>query len=158
MKVFEKPLPTYISGFFPQDYEKEPFDLDKFLQQVFTDSKIDFSKAVIDRQSSDHTYILVKFKYDDVALLLLSHKYFPVMAISKNNFGSFEFLDIPELVEAFFQKSVKVLSKATLETPVNGHHPTCVQLVKDLADIEFAEFAFYEPKYISDIVFNRWKK
>lgn len=51
-----------------------------------------------------------------------------------------------------------VLAQALLEQKLDADIPESAALVQQLDDLEFAEFAYWEPKTVADIIFNDWGK
>jgi hypothetical protein len=116
----------------------------------------------------DRTYHLACIQTQEGTLLIFCNKYYPIVAVSQVTqedamaalpwqLPPNQFTEAPEL-RHFFEPSFTILSPEYLRIPVNSDIPELARAVSQLDDFEFAEFSYWEPKYISDIVFNSWPK
>ena len=162
-------LPPYVSGFYKdggRTAEKVPFGLfSESCKKLADESDFTLVKAYDFSGQPNRSYHLAAFT-GKLNLLAMCNKYYPIVAFSviespSTNFDfnismpKNEYLDGAEMAP-FFSEHFTVLDKAYLAITVDADNPSDAKVVSRLSDNEFAEFAYWEPKVVADIVFNNW--
>jgi len=167
-------LPPYVSGFY-KDGGRTP---EKVSLSIFRDACEKLAhgvgwelKRVLDFSGQpSRSYHLAVFAAGDAhERLVLCNKYYPIVAFAKvvqpsadgHSFDYEKGMPENEYIEPgeggqFFTPRFTALDKAYLAVTVDADNPSDAVVVSKLSDYEFAEFAYWEPKIVADVVFNNW--
>lgn len=170
-------LPEKVSGFHdPGDPPPSlfPFSiLEKKCEQIDQMSEYSLVKAIDFLEEENRSYYLVLIRHFTKGhFLIFCNKYYPLVAFShlveqplyqepslttieKGEIPPNEFVNLPDL-EPFLKPEFTVLEKDFLAKSVNADNPQDAISVSKLCHSEFAEFSFWKPKVLSDIIFNNW--
>lgn len=113
--------------------------------------------------SPNYTYGVVQLSTEQGQTLdMAAHKYFPLLApvvAQWNDEGKPLALAFREWGEeaAFFRENFRLLEPEWLILKPDPHIPVAQRLLKDLRYEEFAQFSFFQPENIGEIVFNNWE-
>ncbi len=120
-------------------------------------------------EQENKSYHLQLIEKEGKAYFIFLNKYAPFIAFSEifeENWRSWNgngelpknrYIDIPELTK-HFQTDFQIIPQATLLLPIDADNPKSAEVVQNLEDAEFAEFSYFAPQCLGNIVFNDWKK
>ncbi len=164
-------LPAGVSGFFEENVETpKRTDVNQFrkccenLAENSDYQMIDFFNF---NSMPTKSYHLASFKHKTGGyILIFCNRYFPLVAFSQVADGKTveqvdlmlpenEFFD-DDLLDQYFKNDFEVLSSAYLGITVDADNIEDAKAVKQLTFYEFAEFSFWKPQVLADIVFNNW--
>lgn len=166
-------LPPNISGFFGKEIIQPHTDI-----KVFRHYCEDLSKEgyhLVDwidlGLNTSRSYHLALFENPfGKQYLVFCNKYYPYVGfsevIAENKLSyidtsqvlpSNQYIDNETLAHHYSRYFI-VIPTDILQTKVDADDIANTYIVSKLTNYEFAEFAYYEPKIIGDIVFNNWEK
>ncbi|MEH0155592.1 hypothetical protein V6R21_15705 [Limibacter armeniacum] len=163
-------LPTYISGFTEEGVSPlnhiEPYEFRLFLSRQKGVEILSFHDFETDY---DCSYMLSLVEMNDDKFLIFCNKYFPYVAVSKVLEEGVSLKDeTAELPRNRFVKDIGLseiddlpfsfLEVELLELKVDADNADSMFVLKQISDTEFAEFSYWQPLIIADIIFNRWTK
>jgi len=167
-------FPPKVTGFHnPSDSAPELQDLKPFhlkcqaISAVGLLNPIEFFDYSAEPSRSYHLQLAEDSR--SIGYFLFLNKYAPLVAISKmldNSWKSWDgtgelppnqYIDFPEL-EAYFQPDFQLIPVATLLLPIDADKPESAAVVQNLQDSEFAEFSYFAPQNLGNLVFNNWEK
>ncbi|MFT5616812.1 MAG: hypothetical protein ACI85I_000026 [Arenicella sp.] len=67
------------------------------------------------------------------------------------------YIDFPQLTK-YFQTDFQIIPQEILLLPIDADNPKSAEVVQNLEDAEFAEFSYFAPQCLGNIVFNNWRK
>ncbi len=161
-------LPAGISGFFETGTKAPPLlnfeDFARACEKAGNLSNFSLRQVYNFNEQPARSYHAAVF-FRDTTLLALCNKYFPVVAFARiangaeaqllDHMPENEYVNVPELSH-IFEEGFTVLDKTGLTITVDADVPEDALAVSLLSDNEFAEFAYWEPKIVADIIFNNW--
>lgn len=161
-------LPRGVSGFgIKNQKELSVSDLKKAAEAIT--EQLGFEMDWVDGSSNTNCTYHFAILYGSTSesksqKALLIHKFFPLAALVKFD-GSSRAEEQGELNEFIFSEAsarlvgeFHLFSGAFLNHPADGDDPICEEVLQLLSNEEFAEFAYYEPRCLGDIIFNNWIK
>jgi len=167
-------LPEKVSGFYDKgDTPPKAFPFSLFRKNCKQiDQQSEYSvlgMTDFPSQPNRSYYLTLLQHFVKGHFFIFCNRYYPLIAFSRllddstPDFRSIEggmlpgneFIDLPEL-HALLNKEFVVLDKEYLATSVNADNPEDAVSVSKLSYKEFAEFSFWKPRVISDIIFNNW--
>ncbi len=165
-------LPTGVSGFFESGGELPQIlfeDFEKACLQIASASHFDLKEMYGFEDEPTRSYYLAFLTSEQGNVLVFCNKYFQLVAVSelmekvsslkeflaKGEMPQNQFSDVPE-VSQNLPEGYDYLTSAYLAKSVDADNEEDALAVKALSDIEFAEFSYWEPRQLSDIIFNNW--
>lgn len=166
-------LPPKISGFHdrtspaPKLWNLKPFQ--QCCQRVVQGGIFEVIHFFDFTQHPSKSYHFTLFVRGEQFYLVFVNKYYPYIAIAQvlvpisvvhdlvNELPVNQFVDVPALAK-YFEGDFEVLPASFLERSPDADDPESAAIVKDLEKAEFAEFAYWEPRCIGEIIFNNWDK
>ncbi|MDW7694676.1 hypothetical protein R9C00_07980 [Flammeovirgaceae bacterium SG7u.111] len=165
-------LPTGVSGFFESGGELPQIlfeDFEKACLQIAAASHFDLKETYAFEDEPTRNYYLAFLTSEQGNVLVFCNKYFQLIAVSelmekisslkeflaKGKMPQNQFADVPEVFQSL-PKGYDYLTPTYLAKSVNADNEEDALAVNALSDIEFAEFSYWEPRQLSDIVFNNW--
>ncbi|MEM1136589.1 MAG: hypothetical protein AAGI07_12185 [Bacteroidota bacterium] len=164
-------LPAGVSGFYKED-EPTPSAVDvnqfrKACEQLAEQSGYtlhtfyDFSAS---KTKSYHLAILAKDT--ESYIMVFCNRYYPIVAFSRvleiEKIAQAD-LSLPEntffdddQIAAFFKEDFTVLASDYLSITVDADNEADALAVEKLTFYEFAEFSFWKPQLLAEIIFNNW--
>lgn len=160
-------LPPHISGFTSAYHKAIPCVSLRKIENFIQDLPFEFKKFTNNNKSKNYNYHYLSAKNKEEKFLIFFNKLYPIIAVSKileSNQASYsdlpknEFVDVPSLESYAKQHQFILLRKELLEQKMDADIPVVQSIVGQLSQVEFAEFSYYEPQVIADIIFNNWDK
>ncbi len=162
-------FPAGISGFWSKKDTPPPILETSLFQEKCEEVKtIGYELIAIhfaeNKRQSYHSALLQK---NEEQIVVFCNKYYPIVAftqpnalLSANDLIQFEPPSVyvaHEMLAAYFnQAPFQVIPSEILRLEVDADNPETTSVVHLLYDVEFAEFAFWEPRSMGDVVFNNW--
>lgn len=162
-------FPAGISGFWSKKDTPPPtLDTQLFQEKCEEVKTVGFNLISIHftdkKKQSYHSALLEK---DGEQIIVLCNKYYPIVAfaepeskISESELSKYEppkvYVEHEILAAYFNQAPFQVIPSEILRLEVDADNPETTSVVHLLYDVEFAEFAFWEPRSMGDVVFNNW--
>ncbi|MEN7551421.1 hypothetical protein AAG747_26125 [Rapidithrix thailandica] len=167
-------FPPNASGFFSKGAEIfTKVDWSEFEKHCkLVDAQTDYTlKFLLRRKLEDnHSYHEAIFLTpENKGLFVFVNKFYPFIAISqslmplteelseKEGLPDNEFINHQELASVF-EPVFTVISKEVLTKKLDADDEIASKYVQQLTFHEFAEFAYWEPRIMANILFNKWKK
>ena len=172
MKKTEKfILPPGVSGFYKEN-ENTPSLVDIYLFRKFCENLAEktgfqlYSFYDFSSSNSKSYHLAIITKSESEFILIFCNKYYPLIAFSKvldsKNINQADF-DLPkneffddEKLASYFKTDFKILNSDFLSITVDADNEEDAIAVKELTFYEFAEFSFWKPQVLAEIIFNNW--
>lgn len=162
-------FPAGISGFWSKKDTPPPtLDTNLFQEKCEEVKNVGFNLIAIHfAPKKKFSYHAALFEKDDKQIVVFCNKYYPIVAfapaetkLTAKDLASFEppstYVE-DEILSAYFnQAPFQVIPGDILRLEVDADNPETTSVVHLLYDVEFAEFAFWEPRSMGDVVFNNW--
>ncbi len=162
-------FPAGISGFWgKKDAPPPTFAPTLFEERCQQTRALDFELASIAfANEKKQTYHVALLQKSNEQLLVFCNKYYPIVAfaipessLAPEHLPRIEpphtYAEHEALAQLFNQEPFQVIPTPILRLEVDADNPETTAVVHQLYDAEFAEFAFWEPRSMGDVVFNRW--
>ena len=164
-------LPPGVSGFYEEN-EATPAKADVYLfrrccEQLAENTNYHLHNFYDFSESTTKSYHLAIFRHiSDGFILVFCNRYYPLVAFSKVEDDTHiekadlqlpknEFID-DDLLKQYFKENFEVLNSDYLGITVDADNEEDAITVKQLTFYEFAEFSFWKPQVLADIIFNNW--
>ena len=166
-------FPPNITGFHnPNKPAPNQIELDDFKAVCATIKAVESFELIrfFDYSEQENkSYHLQLIEKERKAYFIFLNKYVPFIAFSEifeENWKGWSgvgelpknrYVDFPELAK-YFQSDFQVIPQEILLLPIDADNPKSAAVVQKLEDAEFAEFSYFAPQCLGNIVFNNWKK
>ena len=153
-------LPVGVSGFCnPHIYQLSMYTHNPLFFQLCSDinQTTDFRLLHSEATAKGQNFSYALFENKGF-VAIMCNQYYPLIgycAVPAARLSGGKFTDVPEL-DTFFEKDFKILRQDFLENPVNADNKRSRIILQNIGHEEFAQFAYWEPEIIGEIVFNRW--
>ncbi|UZR94368.1 hypothetical protein [Chondrinema litorale] len=164
-------LPPGVSGFYKEG-EDTPASIDVYQFRKACENLVEKTGYLLEAfydftlSETKSYHLAVVFKPDNSYILIFCNRYYPIIAFSKvldiKNINQADF-DLPEneffdneQLATFFKNNYEVLTCDYLSITVDADNEDDAVTVKRLTFYEFAEFSFWKPQTLGDIIFNDW--
>jgi hypothetical protein len=166
-------FPANITGFYnPNESAPKPLELDTFktiCNTLKTVGDFDLIQFFDYSDDADKSYHLQLIEKEGKWYFIFLNKYSPLIAFSeifeknwsgwngKEELPKNRYIDMPELAK-HFPTDFQLIPQEILLLPIDADNPKSAEVVQNLKDAEFAEFSYFAPQCLGNIVFNNWKK
>jgi hypothetical protein len=167
-------LPPKTSGFYNTDDsppEEMPMaEVSRALDGLHSLPGIEKLESISYAQEPNRNYHLAIVQANGEWRLVFVNKYYPIVACSrvldeialvkwgrKGELPANEYMDWPEIA-AVLPQNWRIAPKSMLLTRIDPDEGLSTPMIENLQNREFAEFSFYDPRYVGQIIFNNWKK